>query len=64
LIGELILSGFVYQMRNEIKDYALNQMNHTISGYNKTGFEASTQTWNLIQADVNNVYLYYLLNSA
>lgn len=37
-------------------------MNHTISGYNKTGYEASTQTWNLIQSDVNNGYLYYLLN--
>lgn len=58
LIGELILSGFVYQMRNEIKDYALNQMNHTISGYNKTGFEASTQTWNLIQADIECCGIY------
>lgn len=50
-------------MSGEIKDYALNQMNHTISGYNKTGYEASTQTWNLIQSDVNIVYVYYLLNS-
>jgi len=44
-------------MRGEIKEYALNQMNHTISAYNKTGYEASTQTWNLIQSDVNNVHL-------
>uniref|UniRef100_A0A2S2N8D1 Tetraspanin n=1 Tax=Schizaphis graminum TaxID=13262 RepID=A0A2S2N8D1_SCHGA len=58
LIGELILSGFVYQMRNEIKDYALNQMNHTISGYNKTGYEASTQTWNLIQSDIECCGIY------
>jgi len=50
-------------MGGEIREYALNQMNHTISGYNKTGYEASTQTWNLIQADVNIVHLYYSLNS-
>uniref|UniRef100_A0A2S2PY38 Leukocyte surface antigen CD53 n=1 Tax=Sipha flava TaxID=143950 RepID=A0A2S2PY38_9HEMI len=49
LIGELILSGVVYHMRNEIETYALSQMNHTISTYNVTGHNTSTEAWNLIQ---------------
>ncbi|CAI6366944.1 unnamed protein product [Macrosiphum euphorbiae] len=58
LIGELILSGFVYYNGGEIKGYALNQMNNTISSYNKTGYEASTQTWNLIQSDIECCGIY------
>lgn len=53
LIGELALSGFIYHMHGEIEKYALNQMNTSISVYNKTGQEASTEAWNLLQSDVN-----------
>lgn len=53
LIGELILSAVVYHMHGEIEEYALNQLNTSISTYNKTGQEASTQAWNLLQSDVN-----------
>jgi hypothetical protein len=45
-------------MRNEIETYALSQMNHTISTYNVTGHNTSTEAWNLIQSDVSNIYLY------
>lgn len=62
LIGELVLSGFVYHMHGEIEDFALNQLNTSISVYNKTGHEASTEAWNLLQSDVNEVFLKKIFN--
>ncbi|XP_026813928.1 tetraspanin-9-like [Rhopalosiphum maidis] len=51
LIGEFVLGGVVYRMRNDMEQYALKQMKYTISAYNKTGHEASRQSWNVLQSD-------------
>lgn len=56
LIGELVFSGIIYNKHGEIESYALEQMQHTINTYNKTGYETSTQIWNILQTDVNYVY--------
>jgi len=51
-------------MHGEIEEFALNQLNYTISVYNKTGQETSTQAWNMLQSDVNNLYSFVcFLNS-
>lgn len=60
LIGELVLSGVIYHMRGDIEQYALNQMNHTMSVYNKTN-EATT-AWNVLQSDVSNIQFLMLVN--
>jgi len=54
LIGEFVLSGVAYHMSGNIKKYVLDQMNSTFSVYNKTGYEASTLAWNVLQTKVNN----------
>lgn len=59
LIGELILSGAVLMMRDEVKEFALKEMNETISKYNQTGYETSTEAWNILQSDVSFVNLNY-----
>ncbi|XP_050520935.1 tetraspanin-9-like [Daktulosphaira vitifoliae] len=52
LMGELIFSGAVLMMRGEIKEFAMKEMNQTISKYNQTGYETSTEAWNILQSDV------------
>ncbi|XP_025207696.1 tetraspanin-9-like [Melanaphis sacchari] len=52
LIGEFVLGVVVYNIRSDMEQYALSQMEYTISTYNKTGSEASRQSWNLLQSDV------------
>lgn len=52
LIGEFVLGGVVYQIRSDVEQYALKQMQYTIDGYNQTGHEASRQSWNVLQSDI------------
>lgn len=55
LIGELVFSGIVYNLRTEIESSALTRMQDTIKTYNQTGHETSTELWNVVQSDVSNV---------
>lgn len=55
LFGELVFSGIVYNMHSEIESFALQHMKETINTYNKTGHDTSTQIWNVLQSDVNNI---------
>jgi len=50
-IGEFVLGSVVYRMCCDMEQYALKQMKYTISVYNKTGHEASRQSWNVLQSD-------------
>jgi len=51
LIGEFVLSGVAYHMKGNIKEYVLDQMNSTFSVYNKTGYDASTFAWDVLQTE-------------
>lgn len=53
LIGELVLAGVTYYVRGDIENYAKDHMNSTMTRYNTTD-EATTITWDILQADVNN----------
>ncbi|XP_015368314.1 PREDICTED: tetraspanin-9-like [Diuraphis noxia] len=52
LIGEFLLGGVVYHMRSDMEHYALKQMEYTISAYNKTEHEATRQSWNVLQSNI------------
>jgi len=58
LIGELILAGVTYHVRSDIEQFAVDQMNHSMTMYNKSA-EATT-AWDILQSDVNDGLL--LLN--
>lgn len=40
-------------MGGEIKDYALKQMNESLTLYNTTNGETYTKIWNLVQSEVS-----------
>ncbi|VVC30578.1 Tetraspanin/Peripherin,Tetraspanin,Tetraspanin, EC2 domain [Cinara cedri] len=52
LIGELVLSAAVYYMGDQVKDYALKEMNDSLPSYNTTNGETSTKIWNLVQSEM------------
>ncbi|XP_022162248.1 tetraspanin-6-like [Myzus persicae] len=52
LVGEFLLGGVVYHMRSDMEQYALKRMEYTISEYNKTGHEATRQSWNVLQSNI------------
>ncbi|XP_003244334.1 CD151 antigen-like isoform X1 [Acyrthosiphon pisum] len=52
LIGEYILGSVVYHMCSDMEQYALERMKYTISTYNKTGHEATRQSWNTLQSNI------------
>lgn len=44
-------------MGDQVKDYALKEMNSSLPYYNKTNGETYTKIWNLVQSEVSKLIL-------